>query len=176
MVLSLFHQLAEPGLATGVLYVGVLDADRAAVGLAQSRQDLTKRLNRTARQVTRDEMLVETLIPESVVRGIELGKVGRLATERITLGNAMAPSPVGMNQTQNPGVLVGLVQERRGVGGRGCKRGVLRRDRTEHTVGQLLREGSRGRDLGWTDHGSAGSRLFCACRGRSLTQGRGGIR
>ena len=147
LVLSFLHDLAQPRLAAGILDVGELDADRTAVGLAEARQDLTQGLDGAAREVARDVRLVEVLVPEAVVRRVELREVGRLTAEGIALRDAMAAGAIGMNHAQDTRVLVGDVQQRRVVsraGGRGGRAD----ERTEHTaVHRFGRIGGIGRRL-----------------------------
>jgi len=155
MILGLLHQLPEPRLAARVLDMRELDADRTAIGLSEPGQDLPKRLHGAARQIARDEGLVEVSVAESVVSRIELREIGRLAAEGIALCDAMAPRAVRMDQAEHPGMLVRDVKEvrviadrsRSGSGGRQL------RHASQVRLRRRLDRGSR-RPLGRGLHGA----------------------
>jgi hypothetical protein len=113
--LALLEVAAQPALVARVLDVGVLHAHRPAVGGAQPGEDLTQRLDRTAGQVARDVGAVHVVVAEAVVGGIQLGEVGRAAAERVRPGDAVPPGPVGVDQSQHSGVLVGELRRHLGA-------------------------------------------------------------
>ena len=98
----------EPRLAAGILDVGELDADLAAVGGAQRLEDLAERLHRTAGQIAGEERALEVVVAEAVVRRIEFGEVLRAAAERVDVRDAMSARAVRVDQPQRTRVLLGL--------------------------------------------------------------------
>ena len=106
-ILSGLHTFPEPGLPSGILDVGELDAQRATVGCAQAVEDLAQRLERATRQIARGVERLEILGTESVVGRVELGEIGGAASKRVARRDAVSASPVGVDQSQYPGVPLG---------------------------------------------------------------------
>jgi hypothetical protein len=130
----------QPGLAPGVLDVGELDADLAAVGRAQALQDLAQRLHRAAREIAGDVGPVEIVAAEAVVRRIQLGEIAGLPAQGIRVRDPMSAGAIGMDQPQHARVLVRHL--RRHLGARGLAlgrglRGGRRRRRRRGRVGLL---------------------------------------
>ena len=71
-VVDALHALLDPGLLVGILDVHELDADRAAVGLAQDLDDLAERRLLEAEHVVEEELAVEVGVGEAVGLGVEL--------------------------------------------------------------------------------------------------------
>ena len=68
-----FHPALDPGLLVGILDVHELDADRAAIGLAQDGLDLAQRRGFAAEHVVDEDRLVEVVVGETIGARIELG-------------------------------------------------------------------------------------------------------
>ena len=100
----------QPVLAAGILDVGELDADLAAVRRAQPLEDLTQGLQRTAGKIAGDVGPIEIVAAEAIMGRIELGEVERLPSERIRVGDAVAAGAIGMDQAQHARMLVGVLR------------------------------------------------------------------
>ena len=132
LVVALLHASHQPLAPAGVLDVGELDADAAAVGRAQAVEDLTQRLDRPAGQVPGEEGVLVVVGSEPVVGRIQFGEVLDARTERVGLGDAVATRPVGVDQAEHPRVALGDLRAReafrrrrfglRGLRGRGLGR------------------------------------------------------
>ncbi len=75
------HPVLQPALLLRVLDIHVLAADLAAVSLAQRLKDLA----------------VQVLNREAVMRRVELGVIGRLAPQRIEIGDQVPAHAVGVD-------------------------------------------------------------------------------
>ena len=96
-----FHPALDPGLLVGVLDVHELDADRAAIGLAQDGHDLAQRGGLAAKHVVDEDRLVEVVVGETIGARIEFGmRPGNLQPERIEPRLQMAAHAVGADQHQ----------------------------------------------------------------------------
>ena len=91
--------LLDPPLLLGVLDVHVLDAEGAAVGVAQEVEGLAQGQGVASRQAVDDELPVEVPQGEPVGGGVELGvQWSRLGRQGIEVGDEMAPHPVHVDQ------------------------------------------------------------------------------
>ena len=96
-----FHPALDPRLLVGVLDVHELDADRAAIGLAQDGQDFAQRGGFAAEHVVDEDRLVEVVVGETIGARIELGvRPGNLQPERIEPRLQMAAHAIGADQHQ----------------------------------------------------------------------------
>ncbi len=96
-----FHLALDPGLLIGVLDVHELHAERAAIALAQDRQDLARSRRLAAEHVVDEDRPVHVGLGEAVGRRIELGmRLRHLQPERVELGLKMAAHPVDAHQHQ----------------------------------------------------------------------------
>ena len=103
-VLDVLDALLDPRLLVGIGDVHELDADLAAIGLAQALHDLAQRRGFTQRQRAEyQDRAVPVGFAEAVGRGIEFA-MRRLAheTERVEVGLEMAADAVGADQHQRP--------------------------------------------------------------------------
>ena len=91
--------LLDPALLLGVLDVHVLDAERAAVGVAQDVEDLVERGHVAAGQAVGHELARQVPDGEAVGQRVELGvDVRRLGVERVEVGDQVAADPVHVDQ------------------------------------------------------------------------------
>ena len=96
-----FHLALDPGLLVGILDVHELDADRAAIGLAQDGLDFAQRRGFAAQHVVDEDRLVEVVVGEAVGARIELGvRAGDLQAERVEPRLQMAAHAIGADQHQ----------------------------------------------------------------------------
>ena len=78
-----------------------LDADRAAIGLAQDGLDLAQRRGFAAEYVVDEDRLVEVVVGETIGARVEFGmRPGNLQPERIEPRLQMAAHTVGADQHQ----------------------------------------------------------------------------
>ena len=109
VVLDMLDTLLDPRLLVGIGDMHELDADLAAVGLAQAVHDLAKRRLLAECQRAKDQdRAVPIALGEAVGRGIELA-MRRLPhqAQRIEVGLEMAADTVGADQHQRLGGVVG---------------------------------------------------------------------
>ena len=94
-----FHVLLDPALLVRVLDVHVLDAQGAAVGIAQDREDLVESGQLLAAQAIGHKVPGKVPDGEAVVERVELGmEIGRLGIERVEVGDQVPPDPVHVDQ------------------------------------------------------------------------------
>ena len=113
LVAARFHPLLEPAADVRVLDVHVLDADRAAIGLAQGGQQLPERCLRRADERAGIERTVEIGRIESELLQLEqrMGRA-RLA-QGIEMGDEMPQVAIGIDQEDDARLPPGI-QRRRG--------------------------------------------------------------
>src|SRR5207237_1127900 len=93
------HALLQPPLDGRILAVHVLDADGAAVGPLEVREDLAKgHLPLAGGEVTGVERLVQLLIGEAEVLDLQLGRRWLEQAERIEIRKEVAADAVGVDQ------------------------------------------------------------------------------
>ena len=96
-----FDLALDPGLLFGVLDVHELDADRAAIGVAEDADDFAKGGGFAAQHVIDEDRAVHVGFGEAVRAGIEFRmRRGNLQAERIEARFQMAPHAVGADQHQ----------------------------------------------------------------------------
>ena len=89
----------EEGAFGQHLNMHVLDADPAAIGLAQQRQELAQTGALAAEQMVEPDLAVEIAVKKPVGPVVELGLRGApIAAERVEIGFEMAAHPVGADQ------------------------------------------------------------------------------
>ncbi len=94
-----FGVLLDPALLLGVLDVHVLDAQCAAIGVAQEVERLAQGEGVAARQPVDHELAVEVPQGEAVGGGVELGvQRSGLGREWVEVGDEMAAHPVHVDQ------------------------------------------------------------------------------
>jgi hypothetical protein len=105
--------LADPALLVGVEHVPVLDADRAAVRVAQHPEDVAQGHPLAVPADVGDELAVEVPDRQPVVGGVELGVHRRLRhPQRVEVGDEVAAHPVHVRELVDLHLLgeqVGLV-------------------------------------------------------------------
>jgi hypothetical protein len=90
-----FDALLEPATLAGVLHLHQLDADGAAVRLAQRGHDLAQGAMRWAHQVERGHDAIEIRLGEAEAAHRQLARRGRGAAQRIEIGEEVAALAVG---------------------------------------------------------------------------------
>ena len=103
------HALLQPALLLRYLYVHVLAADLAAVGLAHRLENLAQRRHRLRRAAAAhrfteragDEFAVEVPDGEAVIGRIEFGVVAGLGAQRIEVRDQVPAHAVGIDQLQH---------------------------------------------------------------------------
>ncbi len=104
------HPVLQPLLALGVGDVHVLDADRAAVRLAQHVEDLAqRRAVPLALETAGHELAVEVPEREAVGGGVEVAVRGAVAVERVEVRDQVAAHAVVVDQLQDLGLLLDLL-------------------------------------------------------------------
>ena len=94
-----FDLLLDPALLVGLLDVHVLDADGAAVGVAQEVQDVAEGMAVAPADAVGEELAVEVPDGEAVGGRVELGVHARLlGRQRVEVGDEVAPHPVHVDQ------------------------------------------------------------------------------
>ena len=99
----------EPAPLLRVLDVHVLDADGAAVGVAQHAEDVPQLHDRLAAEAAGRELAVEVPQRQAVRRDVEVGVPALLVLQRVGVGHEVAAHPVGVDELLHPGGLVDLV-------------------------------------------------------------------
>jgi len=94
-----------------ILDVHVLDADRAAVRVAQHAEDLAQERRAAPAEASRDELTVEIPEGQAVARDVEIGVRALLVLERVDVGHEVAAHPVGVDELLHAGGLVDGVGE-----------------------------------------------------------------
>ncbi len=96
-----FHPALDPGFLVGILDVHELDADRAAIGVAQDPHDLAQRGGLAAEHVVDEDRLVQVGVGEAVGKRVQLGVRRRNGQpERVEPRLEMAAHAVGADQHQ----------------------------------------------------------------------------
>src|SRR5215468_9008841 len=99
LVVADLDALLDPGLLARILDVHELDADIAAVGLAQGRHDLPQRRGLVSQQVVDVDRPLQVAFGEAVSARIELRvALARLQVERIEAGLEVAADAIGADQ------------------------------------------------------------------------------
>ncbi len=107
----LLDALLDPAALLGVLDVHVLDADGAAVGVAQDAEDVAQLHEPAALAAERagGELAVEVPQRQAVRLDLEVGVAALLVLERVGVGHDVAAHAVGVDQLEDPGLLADLV-------------------------------------------------------------------
>ena len=106
--------------------VHVLDADRAAVGIAQHAQDVAQLHHRHATEPTGGKLAVEIPQRDAVIDDVEVGVLAHLELERVGVSHQVAAYPVGVNQFDDARRLADFV--------------VVSRDDVLHPAHRLVRD------------------------------------
>ena len=152
LALGQLEALAQPGNGLGLGEVHELEAEGAAVDLAQTRGELAHRGTLEAQGAVDEDRVIEIARGEAVALGGELGLFGgRGELQRVEIGGPVAAFPVGVNQS-----LGGEGVAERTLASRRRRRG--RRDhttarpglepRTSRVVEGVEERAPRGRRLG----------------------------
>ena len=123
----------DPLALVGVLDVHVLDADRAAVRVAQDAEDLAQLEERLTAEPAGRELAVQVPQGQPVLGEVEVGVAALAVLQRVGVGHQVPAHPVGVDELLDPGDLVDVVV----VGGRD----VL------DPADRLVRDAQRGEDL-----------------------------
>ncbi len=99
----------DPGPLVGILDVHVLDADGAAVRVAQDAEDLAQRGDRLAAEAAGGELAVEVPQGQAVADDVEVGVAALAVLQRVGVGHQVAAHPVGVDELLHPGGLVDVV-------------------------------------------------------------------
>ncbi len=133
--------LLDPALLGGLLDVHVLDADRAAVGVAQDAEELAQLHLRRAADAAGEELAVEVPDRQAVCRRVQLDGHLRLGpAQRIEVGDEVATDAVDADQRGDLHLLVQhrvLAGVRVRVGAPG-DRGVRHAEALEHAVVEVV--------------------------------------
>ena len=107
--------LLDPAPLLGVHDVHVLDAGGAAVGVAQDAEDVAQLHEAASRaaELAGRELAVEVPQGQAVRLDPQVGVAALLVLERVGVGHQVTADPVGVDQLQDPGLLVDLVVVRR---------------------------------------------------------------
>jgi hypothetical protein len=100
--------LLEPVALLGVGDVHVLDADRAAVGVAQHAEDVPQRHQPLAGESADRELPVEIPERQLVLEDVQVGVGADPVLERVGVGHEVAVASVGLDHLDDPGFLVDL--------------------------------------------------------------------
>jgi len=111
LLVGLLQALLEPAALLRLLDVHVLDADRAAVGVAQHAEDLAQQHRAPAAEAAGDELAVEIPEGQPVARDVEVGVAALAVLEGVDVGHQVAAHAVGVDQLVHAGGLVDLVGE-----------------------------------------------------------------
>jgi hypothetical protein len=104
------HPVPQPLLALGVGDVHVLDADRAAVGLAQPVEDLAQRgAIAFALEAAGHELAVEVPERQAVGGRVQVAVRRPVAVERVEVGHQVPAHAVVVDQLQDLGLLLDLL-------------------------------------------------------------------
>ena len=96
----------EPLALARVLDVHVLDADRAAVRVAEHAEDVAELHQASSAEAPRDELAVEVPEGEAVVLDLEVGVRALHVLERVGVGHEVAADAVGVDELLYAGGLV----------------------------------------------------------------------
>ncbi len=100
--------LLEPLALGGVGDVHVLDADGAAVRVAQQAEDVAQRVLRLAAEAARGEPAVQVPQRHAVVLDVQVGVLALAVGERVGLRHEVAARAVGVDELRDTGRLGGL--------------------------------------------------------------------
>src|SRR5436309_3325059 len=95
------HALLEPDALLLVLDVHVLDAERAAVGRLQARDQVADAGARAAPEAAARDDAVEVLVAEAELRGLEERMPRGLRRERVQVGDQVPELAVGVDQVED---------------------------------------------------------------------------
>ncbi len=113
LALGLVVAALDPGLDPAallrVLDVHVLDADGAAVRVAQHAEDVAQLHHRLAGEAADRELALEVPQRQVVRLDVEVRVLALLVLQRVGVGHQVAADPVGVDQLHDPGGLVDLV-------------------------------------------------------------------
>ena len=139
LLVRLLDALLDPAALLGVLDVHVLDADGAAVGVAQDAEDRAH-LHEPALAAERagGELAVEVPQGQAVRLDLEVGVAALLVLQRVGVGHHVAAHPVGVDQLEDPGLLADLVVVVGGDVGRPADRLVGDAQRAEDLVVEVV--------------------------------------
>ena len=96
----------DPPALLRVLDVHVLDADRAAVRVAQHAEDVAQQRRALAAEAARDELAVEVPEGEAVARDVEVGVRALHVLERVDVGHQVAAHAERVDELLHAGGLV----------------------------------------------------------------------
>ena len=102
----LLDALLDPAPLVRVLDVHVLDADGAAVGVAQDAEDVAQLHDLLAGEAADRELAVEVPQRQAVVDDVEVGVAADLELERVGVGHQVAAHAVGVDELDDAGGLV----------------------------------------------------------------------
>ena len=106
--------LLDPAPLLRVLDVHVLDADAAAVRVAQHAEDLAQRGHRLAAEAAGGELAVEVPQRQAVGDDVEVGVRALPELQRVGVGHQVAAHAVGVDQLLDPRLLGDVVLVRGG--------------------------------------------------------------
>ena len=106
--------LLDPLPLLRVLDVHVLDADPAAVGVAQHAEDVAQAGHRLAAEAPGGELAVQVPQRQAVGDDVEVGVAALAVLQRVGVGHQVAAHPVGVDQLLHPGLLGDVVLVRGG--------------------------------------------------------------
>src|SRR3569833_2112027 len=99
----------DPGALLGILDVHVLDADGAAVGVAQHAEDVAQLHRRLAAEAAGGELPLQVPQGEAVLEHVEVGVAALGVLQRVGVGHQVAAHAVGVDQLVHPGDLGDVV-------------------------------------------------------------------
>ena len=123
----------DPAALLGVGDVHVLDADAAAVRVAQHAEDVAQLHQLLAGEAAHRELAVEVPQRQAVPGDVEVGVLADGVLERVGVGHQVAAGAVGVDQLDDPRVLADLALV-----------GELAVDQPAH---RLVGDAQRGEDL-----------------------------
>ena len=103
------HPVLDPAPLLRVLDVHVLDADGAAVRVAQDAEDVPQLHDGLAAEAASGELAVEVPQRQAVGGDVEVGVPALLVLQRVGVGHEVAAHPVGVDELLHPRGLVDLV-------------------------------------------------------------------
>src|SRR5438552_2522846 len=134
------HALLEPDALLLVLDVHVLDAERAAVGRLQARDQVADAGARAAPEAAARDDAVEVLVAEAELRGLEERMPRGLRRERVQVGDQVPELAVGVDQVED-------ADDGRASGGRGGRARRRRADQRPVAAGAQLEAREEERPL-----------------------------
>ena len=102
-------RVLDPAPLLRVLDVHVLDADGAAVRVAQHAEEVPQLHHRLAAEAAGGELAVEVPQGQPVGGDVEVGVAALLVLQRVGVGHQVAAHPVGVDELLHPRGLVDLV-------------------------------------------------------------------